>query len=67
MKLDEAEPQIPEECSGDSGKMLNKWKAINSPNINEVETEDTPFSGPVSQTAFTIFRYLEPPKMAHSH
>jgi len=68
MKLEEAEPQIPEEYSSEnSGKIPAKWKAINSQDINEAETEDTPFSGQTNQTAFTIFRYLEPPKLTHTH
>ena len=60
LKLEEAEPRIPEEHSPDIGKVSQKWKAINSSEVDQSEYEDQSMAETYNAPAFTIFRYLEP-------
>ena len=56
LKIEDAEPQIPEEYSDPSEKLPKKWKTINSHGMEEEE------SGPTEEPAFAIFKYLKQPQ-----
>lgn len=60
LKLEEAEPQIPEEFVGQTNKTQQKWKAINSQEVNEAENEEQEWPEIENGAAFPIFRYLRP-------
>ncbi len=60
LRLEDAEPQIPEEFVEQTNKTQQKWKAINSQEVNGEDNNGQEWPETQGGSQFTIFKYLRP-------